>query len=235
MFSFTANEFARIGDGARRVEDQALSHEREAHALLAAAEANAQLAMAPLSQAREVTEACVDRFEVAALAQLRRSEAAVATARHLCAAAREHRYATHQLLSDLGYGAVAAAPAPDAAARHAVLVVDDLEDSRDLLSAVLHGAGFVVRTAGNGLEAIIAAYEMRPAVILMDVSMPVLDGVEATRLIKTIDAIRDARVIAYTANPLPTVPRHGALFAAVLQKPAPLDVVIATVRQFADA
>jgi CheY-like chemotaxis protein len=234
MFSFTASEFARIGDGARRVEDQALSHEREAQALLAAAEANAQLAMGPLSQARDVTEACVDRFEVAALAQLRRSEAAVAAARHLCAAAREHRYATHRLLSDLGYGAVAAAPAPDAA-RHAVLVVDDLEDSRDLLSAVLHRAGFVVRTAGNGLEAIIAAYEMRPAVILMDVSMPVLDGVEATRLIKTIDAIRDARVIAYTASPLATVPRHNALFAAVLQKPTPLDVVVATVRQFADA
>jgi len=41
-----------------------------------------------------------------------------------------------------------------------------------------------VRTAANGVEALIAAHEMRPAVIVMDVTMGVLDGIEATRLIK---------------------------------------------------
>ena len=82
-----------------------------------------------------------------------------------------------------------------------MLVVDDYHDSREFMSMVLHNAGFIVRTATNGLEAVIAAYEMQPAVIVMDVMMPVLDGVEATRLIKEIDQLRDARVIAYTARP----------------------------------
>jgi CheY-like chemotaxis protein len=111
-----------------------------------------------------------------------------------------------------------------------VLVVDDYGDIRDLLTHVLEGAGFVVRTAANGLEGLIAAYEMRPAVIVMDVSMPVLDGIEATRLIKAGEATRDARVIAYTGNSLLDANPTYTLFAAVLQKPATPDAVLATVQ-----
>ena len=81
-----------------------------------------------------------------------------------------------------------------------MLVADDAEDTRDLVASVLRDAGFVVRTATNGLEALIAAYEMQPAVIAMDMTMPVLNGTEATRLIKATKAIDHARVIAYTGN-----------------------------------
>ena len=81
-----------------------------------------------------------------------------------------------------------------------MLVVDDIQDVRDLVAYVLRDAGFLVRTAVNGLEALIAAYEMQPAVIVMDVTMPVLDGIEATRLIKATEGIREAKVIAYTGN-----------------------------------
>jgi two-component system, cell cycle response regulator DivK len=115
--------------------------------------------------------------------------------------------------------------------RHAVLVVDDYQDVRELMSAVLQDAGFVVRTAANGLEALIAAYEMRPAVIVMDVTMPVLDGFEATRLIKATAATRHARVIAYTGNPTFSENHVENLFAAVLEKPATPDVFVATVQQ----
>ena len=55
-----------------------------------------------------------------------------------------------------------------------MLVVDDYYDVRELAARVLQDAGFVVRTAANGLEGLMAAYEMRPGVILMDVTMPVL-------------------------------------------------------------
>jgi CheY-like chemotaxis protein len=98
---------------------------------------------------------------------------------------------------------------------------------------VLQDAGFVVRTAANGLEALIAAYEMRPGVIVMDVTMPVLDGIEATRLIKAVDTTRDARVIAYTGNPSFDDSPTRTLFAAVLKKPATLGAVLATVQQVA--
>jgi CheY-like chemotaxis protein len=119
--------------------------------------------------------------------------------------------------------------------RHAVLVVDDYQDSREFMSSVLHNAGFIVRTACNGLEAVIAAHEMQPAVIVMDVLMPVLDGVEATRLIKAIDEVRAARVIAYTAR-APLDPRlTDELFSVILPKPSSPDIVVAAVQRCARA
>ena len=60
-----------------------------------------------------------------------------------------------------------------------MLVVDDAEDLLELVAYVLRDAGFVVRTAVNGVEALFAAYEMQPAVIVMDMKMPLLDGIEA--------------------------------------------------------
>jgi two-component system chemotaxis response regulator CheB len=63
-------------------------------------------------------------------------------------------------------------------------VVDDSEDTRDIIGVVLTAAGFEVLTATNGLEAIVAAHNVRPAVIVIDANMPVLNGIEATRLLK---------------------------------------------------
>jgi CheY-like chemotaxis protein len=74
---------------------------------------------------------------------------------------------------------------------------------------------------------------MRPGVIVMDVSMPVLDGIEATRLIKAGAVTRDARVIAYTGNASFDDSLIGTLFAAVLRKPATPDVLLATVQHVA--
>ena len=82
-------------------------------------------------------------------------------------------------------------------------------------------------------SALIAAYEMRPGVIVMDVSMPVLDGIEATRLIKAGEATRHARVIAYTGNPSFDESPTRQLFAAVLHKPTTPHAVLATVQHVA--
>ena len=99
---------------------------------------------------------------------------------------------------------------------------------------MLQNAGFTVRTAANGLEALLAAYEMQPAVIVMDVTMPVLDGIEATRLIKATAATRDARVIAYTGESGFDETSLRTLFAAVLPKTAPPAVLLSTVRRIAN-
>jgi len=155
------------------------------------------------------------------------------TAGQLRAAAREHRIAASRLTVDLGDRQDR--PDGERSMHHAVLVVDDYQDSREFMSMVLHNAGFIVRTARNGLEAVIAAYEMQPAVIVMDMVMPVLDGVEATRLIKAIDTLRDARVIAYAAQPPIDSKLTGELFSAVLPKPSPPDVVVAAVQRCARA
>ena len=112
-------------------------------------------------------------------------------------------------------------------------VRDDQDDARDLLAIVLENAGFSVRTATNGLEALITAHDMRSGVIVMDVSMPVLDGLEATRLIKADNATRHARIIAYTGNPSFEDGSAERLFAAVLTKPATPAAVLATVQHAA--
>jgi CheY-like chemotaxis protein len=154
------------------------------------------------------------------------------TVRQLRADARVHRLATDQLATELGDGQVPRdikSPLPCA-----VLIADDYDDSREFLSMLLHDAGFIVRTASNGLEALIVAHEVQPAVIVMDLMMPVLDGVEATRLIKAIDQLRDARVIAYTAKPVDSK-MIEQLFAAVLAKPSPPEIVLATVQRCAES
>jgi two-component system cell cycle response regulator DivK len=142
--------------------------------------------------------------------------------------ARQQHAAALQLLAHLGddHG-------PGRQRPNAVLVVDDYGDVGEVLAGVLEDAGFVVRTAANRLEALIAAYEMRPGVIVMDVTMPVLDGIEATRLIKAGEATRNARVIAYTGNPSFDESPTRLLFAAVLHKPAAPHALLATVQQVA--
>jgi CheY-like chemotaxis protein len=110
-----------------------------------------------------------------------------------------------------------------------VLVVDDVEDVRELIALVLRNAGFVVRTAANGLEGLLTAYEMRPDVIVMDLTMPVLNGLEATRLLKAAQATRESRVIAYTGNGAIPPPLER-WFVAVLSKPSPPEVVLEAVQ-----
>jgi CheY-like chemotaxis protein len=148
----------------------------------------------------------------------------------LCLLARKHHIALDRLVTDLGERRALAAPG---ARPRAVLIVDDYEDSRDWLGYLLRSAGFEVQTAANGLEAVLAAHHLQPTVILMDLAMPVLNGVEATRLIKAIDELRDVKVIAYTAQPVDQNSSARGLFAAVLSKPSPPDEILAAVQRYA--
>ena len=65
-----------------------------------------------------------------------------------------------------------------------VLLAEDFEDARELYRDYLEFSGFTVETATNGREAIDRALELQPDIILMDASMPVLDGWQATRELK---------------------------------------------------
>jgi CheY-like chemotaxis protein len=230
---FNPDQLARIRDDARRLADRTRDQEQQLDRLIATAAEGVSLARAALSHPLDVTQDCVDRLLETVHSQLQRSAASVDVVRRLSVTAREEHVAADRLLSDLEDHSAWDDQSDRRPPGHAVLVVDDYQDIRDLVSMILHNAGFVVRTASNGLEALIAAYEMRPHVIVMDVTMPVLDGIEATRLIKAVDALRQARVIAYTADPALNECLVPRLFAAVLQKPALPEVVVATVRQCA--
>lgn len=81
-----------------------------------------------------------------------------------------------------------------------VLVVDDFEDTRFLYSEYLEFAGFRTSTAENGAEAITKARAEHPDVIAMDLSMPDMDGWEATRRLKADAATRGICIIALTGH-----------------------------------
>lgn len=91
-----------------------------------------------------------------------------------------------------------------------ILVVDDNEDNRDSLSRRLMRKGFDVITAADGSEAIHQADDGAPDLILMDMNMPVLDGWEATRQLRSKPEFAELPIIALTAYAL-TGDREKAL------------------------
>jgi CheY-like chemotaxis protein len=84
-----------------------------------------------------------------------------------------------------------------------ILVVDDADDGREMLAKYLTFRGFQVAEARHGAEAIALAHRLQPHVILMDLSMPVLDGWEATRQLKTHPLTKHIIIIAVTAHAFP--------------------------------
>ncbi|MAZ02158.1 MAG: two-component system response regulator [Sneathiella sp.] len=83
-----------------------------------------------------------------------------------------------------------------------ILYVEDNEDNIYMLSRRLKRKGFEVLTAGDGLAGIEAAKREKPALILMDLSLPVMDGWEATRQLKSSDETKAIPVIALSAHAL---------------------------------
>ena len=83
--------------------------------------------------------------------------------------------------------------------RTVILVVDDAADNVALLSLDLQHMGYRVVTATNGEEAVSVASAILPNLILMDISMPRLDGLGATRKIRELEPLREVPVIALTA------------------------------------
>ncbi len=81
-----------------------------------------------------------------------------------------------------------------------ILLVEDNPENRDMLSRRLIRRGFEVAFAEDGAEAVRMAREILPALILMDLSLPVMDGWEATRRIKADAATGSIPVIALTAH-----------------------------------
>ena len=80
-----------------------------------------------------------------------------------------------------------------------VLVVEDDAELREILQAEFELEGLTALTATNGSEAVIAARELKPDLILMDLMMPVMDGIEATKIVKGSEETRHIPIIMLTA------------------------------------
>jgi CheY-like chemotaxis protein len=81
-----------------------------------------------------------------------------------------------------------------------ILVVEDNEENRDMISRRLQRRGYLVVHAANGQEAVEMAARERPDLILMDVSLPVMDGLEATRRLRAQAETQTTPIIALTAH-----------------------------------
>lgn len=80
-----------------------------------------------------------------------------------------------------------------------VLIAEDYADTRSFMKFLLEGYGYQVMEATDGQEAVRKAKDQRPDLILMDVAMPVMDGLTATRLIREFDGMSKLPIIAVTA------------------------------------
>jgi len=81
-----------------------------------------------------------------------------------------------------------------------ILLVEDNERNRDMLSRRLQRKGYTVACAVDGAQGVAQARSTRPDLILMDMSLPVLDGWEATRQLKADPATRHIPIVALTAH-----------------------------------
>ena len=114
-----------------------------------------------------------------------------------------------------------------------VLVVEDEEDIRFLLRAVLESEGYRVAEAVTGRDAVSAAIEIVPQLILMDISLPLLDGLSATREIKAQETLRGVPIVAVSAY---HTARRRAIQAGcsdLIGKPVDVEELKAVVRRLA--
>ena len=80
-----------------------------------------------------------------------------------------------------------------------VLIVEDYEDTRGFMKFLLESYGYLVIEAADGIEAVDQAEQQHPDLILMDVSLPLVDGLTATRVIRKTVANAEIPIIAVTA------------------------------------
>jgi CheY-like chemotaxis protein len=93
-----------------------------------------------------------------------------------------------------------------------VLLVEDTEDNRMMMRRLLEMSGYRVSEAVNGVEAVIAAERETPDVILMDLSLPLVDGLAATRRIRQLPDLAGVPIIAVSAHD--TADFHAEALAA---------------------
>ena len=81
-----------------------------------------------------------------------------------------------------------------------VLLVEDTEDNRQMMRRLLEMSGFRVVEATNGREAVEVASQVQPQIILMDLSLPIIDGLAATRQIRNLPELNTVPIVAVSAH-----------------------------------
>ncbi|MFI5255848.1 MAG: response regulator [Gemmatimonadales bacterium] len=123
---------------------------------------------------------------------------------------------------------------PSAPTGQTLLLVEDNEDNRIIYSTVLRHLGYEVVEALDGVQAISLARSVLPDLILMDISIPEIDGWEATRILRQDPTTRDIPIVALTAHALADDREKATAlgFTSYLAKPVEPRAVVAEVRRW---
>ena len=113
-----------------------------------------------------------------------------------------------------------------------ILIVEDNAVDRSRLEKLLGAAGYMVRTAENGIQALAAAKQSKPDAILMDVNMPEMDGFAATRALRADASTKSIPIVLVTAKDQKADKAWGQMLGAVgyVTKPYTDEQVLAQVR-----
>ncbi len=113
-----------------------------------------------------------------------------------------------------------------------ILVVDDEEDTRELLRALLESEGYAVTTAADGEAALARVQETRPDLILLDIMMPEMDGLEVCDHLRFDPATRDVPIIFLTAKQDPVTQSRASILDAYayIEKPFSPEALLAEIR-----
>jgi CheY-like chemotaxis protein len=220
-YSFSGLTFGQFIEDAHRLLASARDQEQEITSLASLLEEQVVIPASPAGVAVAATQAPIEVTTASPIVD--------AVERLRLAAGRQRQFVEAMLARLIGYQAGDGT----ARTRPRLLIVDDSDSNRETTAAILEDAGFEVVTATNGLEGVIVAHYVRPAVILMDLTMPVLSGLEAARLIRASSATQDLKVIAYTARPDLFDGSAKKWFADVILKPSGPEAIVALVRRVA--
>jgi two-component system, cell cycle response regulator DivK len=117
-----------------------------------------------------------------------------------------------------------------------VLIVDDASDNREAYAEYLRFRGFRTAEAATGAAAMDAARELQPDVVLLDLRLPDIDGLEVSRYLRTDESLQRTKVIAVSACVYPSdvAEAMDAGCHAFLQKPCLPDLLVQEIERLLD-
>jgi CheY-like chemotaxis protein len=113
--------------------------------------------------------------------------------------------------------------------RRLVLLVDDCQDTRELYAEYLELSGFDVKEADDGIVAISEAVRVRPDIIVMDMSLPRLDGREAAQKLRADERTRGIPLVLISGYDAEALPANDGLWDQYLGKPCPPEKLVSVI------